>query len=591
MAITFSGVGSGLPVDQIIDATIEAKSYRLYKYQDNQTLYKQQQSALDTVEAKYNSFDSTLEKLIDSKIIHAFDLFDKKSTSLSDDSIANVSVSAGADSGNVEVEVNSLVEPPSLSTSNFAGSITDSVKLADLGIIAGTFSIAFEDTVNNKGILLEVEVDIEDTLSEFFDEINTAITDHDELSGSIATTVDASGQIAMDFSAITTGGIQLDADNPIGNSSSNVADVFGFSSTGNIMNSTPKSSLNLDGTLFGNNANINGWNSDANIPETINIGGLDIEITETTTLRSLMNTVNDDDDCQVSMDYNQATNSINFHGKDEFYSDYIYFSGNTFLSEIGATVNGSTETASQTARQPGEIVIDGETIAIKSNKLTPAETGLKGITMTLNSKTEVGEPLTISISDSTEELEKALEDLVGSFNSIVDTVKQYTFADTEAESYGVLRTEYSLQRMQNDIKMGLSTGVEDDLEYKALSLIGISSAGNDEGHLEFDSSEFLEAFKDNPEDVKALLIGTKDESIEGVLEKIKEQMDVYLDVQTGYFATKDDSLISSVESLNKSIENEEERLESIRQRLVNQYSSLDSTMTSMNSQMSALSQL
>lgn len=588
MAISFGGIGSGLPVNEIIEATIEAKSYRLYQYQEDQDSYKKQQSALDTIESKYKSFESNIEKLMDSKLISAFDLFNKKKTDLSDSSIATVSTSAQAESGNIEIQVNSLVKNPSLSVPSFAGGINNGVKIADLGVIEGTFSIAFEDTTNNKGILLEVEVDSEDTLQDFLDAIDTAITEHDDLSGTVSSNIDANGQLTIDFSALETGGIQLDNDNPLGNSTSNIADVFGFSATGSTITSVNKSSLNLDGTLYGNNANLSNWSSDANIPETINIGGLDIEITETTTLRQIINTVNEAEECQVKMSYNQVANSIEFKGKDNFYSDYIYFSGNALLSELGATVNGTTDTTAQTVRQPGEVIIDGRTIYAKSNKLTPAETGLQGVTITLNKTTATDEPLKINISDSTEELEKAMNDLIGSYNSIIDTVEKYTFSDTEKEQYGVLRTEYSIIRMQNDLRTTMMTALNDELEFKALSLVGITSADDGSGHLELDKEEFLDALNNNKEDLKTLLIGNKDETVKGVLGTVLEELELYLDIENGYFATKDSSLASSITALNKSITTEEDRLEQIRQRLVKQYSDLDSTMSQYNSQGSAL---
>lgn len=591
MAVSFGGIASGLPVNDIIDATINAKAYRLNKYEEDKRLYNSQKSALDTIEAKYNSLESTIEKITDSKLISAFDLFNKKQTDLSDSSIATVTTGSNASSGSIEVEVNSLVKNPKLSVATLAGNITPEVKLYDLGIIEGTFSVAFEDTTNNKGILLEIEIDTEDTIQTLFDNINTAVAENEDLSGTVASSIDASGQVILDFSALETNGIVLDNDNPLGNSTSNISDVFGFTPTGSTLTATPKTSLNLDGTLFGNNANINGWNSDGNIPETINIGGTEIEITETTTLREIMTTVNEDEDCQVEMRYNQALGNIVFEGKDDFYSDYIYFSGNTLLSELGATVNGTTDTTVQTARQPGEVVIDGETLFVKSNKLTPAETGIKGVTITLNKVTQPDEPLDISIYDSTEELEAAMENLVNAYNSIVDTVEQYTFSDTETEQYGVLRTEYTIQRMQNDIRTTLMSGLEEDLEFKAMSLVGISGSDDGSGHLEFDKTEFLDAINQNKSDVKALLIGNSEGTIEGVLEKIQSDLEMYLDIENGYFSTKDSSLNDSITSLNKSITAEEERLEQIRERLVQQYSNLDSTISNYNSQGAALANL
>ncbi|MEI8377815.1 MAG: flagellar cap protein FliD N-terminal domain-containing protein, partial [bacterium] len=181
MSVTFSGIGSGLPVQQLIDATMKANSYRLNSYTKNKDDYTKQQNAYKTVEAKYRSFDSTLQKVVDSKMIYAFDLFDRKSVEVSDKSVASVSVGQGALSGSVELKVNSLAKPPITSASNFAGPITSSINLSQLGIIDGTFAFAFETPTG--ALSIEQDIISGDTLESFINKVNQKITDDTTLDG------------------------------------------------------------------------------------------------------------------------------------------------------------------------------------------------------------------------------------------------------------------------------------------------------------------------------------------------------------------------------------------------------------------------
>ncbi len=595
---TFSGIGSGLPVQQLIDATINADSSRLNSYKTNVSDTTKQQSAYKTVQAKYSSFDTTLQKVIDSKMIYAFDLFDRKSVTVSDNSVASVSVGQGALSGSAEISVNSLAKPPSATVSNFAGPITNSIDLTQLGVIGGALAFNFQAAAG--GVSIESDIVAGDTLTSYINKVNQAIATSNDglvdtttgkvhasgLGGAITCNVDATGVAKLDFSGVTGG--TLNTDSPFSQSKSNFPDVFGFKTGAdpNILTGVPKSSLNLDGKLSDNTVGIKSLGT-LTLPETINIGGLDIEVTADTTLRTIMNTVNESTACQATMKYDQTSNTMTFKAKDDFYSDNIYFSGKALLSDIGVTKpSGVVNTANQTKRQPGEIVLDGKTISIKSNKVTAAETGLTGININLTSVTKADTPLKISVSDNTTDLVAAMKDVVGSFNAMAKTVSDYTYVNIDTGDAGALKSDYSISAMQTTLQMIMMTPVSSNTSYKALSLIGITT---DSGNLTLDETKFLNALSDNSSDVKKLLIGDKDKTVKGVLEKVQDQIKIYNDSQAGFFATKATSLSTSIKDLNKSITDEQSRLAQERTRLVNQYSNLDSIMSQYQSQASSFS--
>lgn len=588
---TFGGLASGLPVDKLIEATIAANSYRLNKYQENKDTATQQQSAYSSVKAKFSSLQTTLQTVMDSNLAYNFDLFQKKSVTVSDNSIATVSTSKGAEPGSYEIQVNSLAKAPKASVSNFAGPINSKVNLYQLGVVEGDFALAFRTTDGNEAII-EDSIDSDDTLDEFIAKLNKKITDSGKLTGNITCSVDINGVTTLDFSNVSGG--TLSSADPYAHSLSNFADVFGFqiSASTNTMTSVPQSSLNLDAKL--SEVGIRSLGT-LNLPETINIGGIEITVTADTTLRKIMNEVNETAECQVKMNFDQTSNTLNFKAKDEFYSDYIYFSGKALLSDIGLTdSNGVVKTSVQTARQNGEIVVDGRTIAIKSNKVTPADTGLTGITINLKSTTKSDEPLKIGVSNNTDALYNAVNNVLGAFNAMAKTIKDYSYvqvnaSDTSAESeQGVLASDFTLSSMKMTLQsLFMSVSNDDSLDYKALAVVGFSS--DESGNMTLDKTEFLNAFSDNSSDLKKLLIGNKADGTTGVFGKVYAQLKQYLDVQTGYFATKSSSLTNSITELNRSITDEQARLDQQRTSLVKQYSNLDSLISNYQSQMSSLS--
>lgn len=583
---TFGGMASGLPVQQLIDATIAANSTRLNKYKEDKDTAAKQQSAYSTIKTKFSSFNSTLQKVIDSRMIYAFDLFDRKKNEVSDNSVATVSTSKGAMTGSVELSVNKLATPPQVTLSNVGGAITSNVSIYELGVIEEDFSIAFQTPTG--GVTITAPVVSGDTLNSYVAKLNQKITESGTLTGSIAVSVDATGVATLDFSGVSGG--TLNAQSPFVNSKSNFADVFGLEVSGNTLVSKPKSVINLDGKIADNSVGFRNFGVQT-VPSTINIGGIKIEITADTTLRQVMNKVNETAVSQVKILYDTTTNSLTFKGKDDFYSDYVYFSGNSFLTDLGLTdSNGLVSTTAQTKRAAGEIEINGKTIAIKSNKVTAAETGLAGVTINLKSLSDPEKPVKISISDNTDDLTKALDDIVGSFNAIKKTIDGYNYVninttDKEAAAdKGVLANEYTIESMMTSLQMKLMTPTKDNITYKALAVVGFST---ENGELKFDKSKFLNALADNPEDIKKLLVGSKDDNTTGILGSVQDLVEQYTDIEKGFFSTKANSLADSVKNLNKSITDEEARLEQQRLGLVKQYSDLDSLVSKYQSQMSS----
>jgi flagellar hook-associated protein 2 len=520
---------------------------------------------------------------------------------LSDTSAFKTSSTGALQKGDLTIGVNKLAEASKSVMSDFAGYINSNTICTDLGITSGNISFNYySDTSNPKTNQITVAVENGDTLGSLLDKINQAMDNAVDKDGNslgladVNASITADGKFHMDLGAHTTNESNFKFTGANG-ASSNFFDVMGLSFNPNVVPTSfegqSKTWLNMSGKLLDNSANLR-------VPVTeggkINIAGVEITVDENTTVKNIIDAVNRSDSSSAKAVYDKNKNQLTFTGKDGTYSDYIYFSGASLLSNYGFTdANGvwNNSGSQHTQRKDGEIVIKRTTIAVKSNTVASNESGVEGLTLNLLKTTASDEPITVTVADDTDSLVKAVSGVVDSFNSIVDTISKYTFSDTKNQQYGILKSDYTIIGMQSDIRSAFMSAVDSTtLEYKAVSLIGITSgavgtsASTTTSKLEFDKEDFLKAYADNPDEVRTLLLGNSSEGVTGVFQNLKSKMDSYLDYTNGYFVTRQDTISKSITSLDKSITEEQTRLDNLKTKLTQQYAKLEQTITDLQSQ-------
>lgn len=602
MSVTFGGLVSGLDTNALIEAEISQKSYRLNRFKTQQQTYTSEKSAIQAMSSKFSAFRSSLQKLLDGNIISSFDLFNKKDVTSSNTGAVKVTSNNLVQKGEHSIEVNKLATPPKSYLKDFAGAMNANTTMSDLGVSAGTVSFSYySDSANPKTTQISIEVKNGDTMGSFIEKANKAMDEAKDGDGNaldigdVEFSITSDGRLKMGLGYHVTSGDNFTS---VGasNTSSNFFDVMGMSLDGARYEviGEPKTWLNLSGKLIGNSANLKHPVTSAG---KMNIGGVEIEVDDKTTMRDVINKVNNTKDGGTAdISYDKVTNQLVITGRDNLYSDYIYFSGTGMLSNYGVTNSDGVWTNSgnnHTTRQNGEIVVNGQTVSVKSNTVTSNDTGIEGLTLNLLRKTKTDEPVDISITDNTEALVEAMQGVVDAYNDIVNTLAKYTKTDTESGEKGPLKNEYTLSTMQSQLRsvlMGSISSGGDDLEYKAASLIGISSGAvsgssvSTSSTLTFDKEKFMEAYNKNPDDVRTLLLGDSSEGIEGLFQTLKTKLDDYLDYEDGYFTQKTESISKSITNLDKSISDEEDRLEKIKTRLTKQYANMETTISKLQSQ-------
>lgn len=147
MSISFSGVGSGLPISDWIDALVEVEQSKIDTLTAKQKTLNQKSSTLNTLRSTYSSVNSASLKFTDALHGSAADIFSKVSVTASDASIVTASVTQSATPSVVKLKVEQLATATtrrSYGTDQLAADIfTDtSKKLSEIGDVkTGSFKI------------------------------------------------------------------------------------------------------------------------------------------------------------------------------------------------------------------------------------------------------------------------------------------------------------------------------------------------------------------------------------------------------------------------------------------------------------------
>ncbi len=181
MALTSSGIGSGLDIDSLVTQLVRAEgsapSLRLNK---REAVYQSDLSAIGQLKSALSEFQTSLESLSN------VDKLQPRSSSSSDPSLFTASADQTATAGSYEIEVLTLAQPAKVRSNSFTDSDTEIIGTGtlDISLGASTFQIAVGSSNN--------------TLEGIRDAINNA-SDNPGLTASIIN-VDGGPQLVLDSS-------------------------------------------------------------------------------------------------------------------------------------------------------------------------------------------------------------------------------------------------------------------------------------------------------------------------------------------------------------------------------------------------------
>ena len=565
MTISFSGVGSGLPIDEWITALVKIEQDKVDTLSSNKEALQKKQSTLNTLKSEYSAVQTATLKLTDSLLGAGSDIFSLVSVETSDESVVSATVTQYATPAVIELEVFQLASS-STKQSDYKESLRNSSsKLSELGVTtSGNFEI--------NGATINVTPDT--TVDSLIYQINNSSTAGVKASLS-------KGRIVLESRDMGSKEIEVTGTDIV-DGTHNFAELLGLTGS-----STNRTTDVMSGITSGSST-LGDIGVTKNARFTIN--GTDININADMTVNEFISAVNSSS-AGVTATLDEGRLVFTNNGGN---TDPIEFGGNsvnesqTFSELLGLDVRFSMGTNA-------EYSLDGIRKTSSSNSLSSDDTGILGLSLELTSETE-DEPVEIIISrdyDAEAPL-SALQTFIDAFNkAIVDTD-----TNTDGQNSGVLSGENNLVSIRNRLRTMITSVVDNPGSYKSLADIGISTGdpgmdvSADTTKLVIDKDKFLSAFEKDPASVKAILIGDNTGGVTrtGVMQNVQDNLKAALDNSSGYFTARTQSLTSEINTLTDKISRKQDYVTSYQERLTKQFNYMDQMISQLNSQFTQMQQ-
>lgn len=565
MSISFSGVGSGLPIDEWITALVKIEQDKVDSLTKDKEALEKKQTTLNTLKSEYNAVQTATLKFTDALMGAGSDIFSKVSVSASDTSVVTATVTQYSTPASIELEIESLATN-SVKTSEYNEAFKDSSKkLSELGVTtAGNFQI--------NGANINITPDT--TIDSLVYQINNSST-----AGVKASLKD--GRLILENREYGDKPLEVTGTDLV-DGTHNFAQLLGLDNTSSAQNSKKNDLLN-DGTTT--LADL-GVEKDGNL----NINGTAIDITADMTVDEFISAVNNSD-AGVTASVKEGRMII--ENKD---------GSNDPIDMNGSSVKGSKNFAEllgfvsyNDSGSNAVFYLNGDRKESTSNTINSESTGILGLSLDLLTTTD-GDPITIDISrdyDAEEPL-TALQNFVDAYNKIIED----TDTNTDSENGGILSGENNLVRIRNNLRTLVTSTVATSSAYKSLADIGITTGAPgmdvsaDTSKLVIDKDKFMDAYARDPAAVKALLVGdnSSGHSSTGLMQEMQTSLKAAIDTQSGYFTARSQSLSSQISSMNDKIDRKQEYVYTYQEKLTKQFNYMDQMIAQMNAQFTQMQQ-
>lgn len=577
MAISFSGLVSGLDTSSWVDALISVRQQDVTKIQTQLASQKNTKAILNDTRSTVSSLRTAIEKLTDAKFGGTFDLFAKSTAESSNTEVFTATAGTNAKKQNYDIRVDQVATSTKAISQNPASSVADDATLLkNLGITNGKFTFYVDGAKNT------FEVTDETTVGDLKSKMSDA---------GINTNIDENGVVR--FSANNDGtdihiGTTTDSSNFMAITGLTRNDDGTYTSTNSLYKATIATKLTAQDSGF----------SQPIKAGTFTIGNAEFTIDENTTLSSLIYQINSNSEAQANAYWDDSTGRLSITSTKEGAS-YINIEAGTsnFTDVMGLTasewdeegnlVNTQLLTSAQVIGKNAIFSINGTTMTATSNTVTSDISRLEGITLNLKrANKEDEEVTTLKVTQNSDDLKNALKSFVGAYNDFVSKI------DTVTASGAEFHGESSLTSLKNTIRnyANGSNNVNGGI-YNMLSEIGISTVKADSNNLaadtnalHFDEDAFMAAFSENPESVKSLLTG--EHSILGMMEETVEQS---LKAVSGFFDVKTATIDSNIKKSETKITKKNENISNYKAQLEKKFQAMESMIAQMQNNYSQFS--
>lgn len=561
------GIGSGLDVRSIVNGLVESERTPF-----NARVTKQEEKATEKITA-YGRLVSATKAFQDAaKKLNDKSLFETNNIS-GGSSYFSSSVTSAAEEGSFSVEVKSVARGQKLSSQAFA-------KDATLG--SGTMRI----DVNGSAISLTL--DGTETLSDLKDKINDA-EGNPGVSASIVT--DDEGQHLI----LNSKGVGIDnsisitvTDDDGNNTDKNGLSAFAFepdtrdttgrtAQVGSFRSNTDlvgdgKLTLDVDGTSF--ITDTDGLTLEQ-LKDKINTDATAAGVTLTASI-----VTNSDGKQQLHLEAGAGQKvTVTADDADKNNTDDQGISALAFNPTAdarvkgGVTAQGVSNLTQTQAATDAQIVIDGSlTVTQSSNEFKDA---IEGVTFNVTKVNDPGKTSTVTISQDTSKVGKALGDFAGAYNSFLETTASLGRINVDSKIVGALSSDSLMRGLVQQVRNVVSQTINATGSVNSLASLGLTT--NREGLLDVNEATLAKQVKGNFDDVKTLFSGKG---------SIGEQLTTVLGDYTGgrgAIQGKIDGYKATIKRLDVEKEDFALKMTALEARLYAQYNAMDQQVARLNS--------
>lgn len=301
------------------------------------------------------------------------------------------------------------------------------------------------------------------------------------------------------------------------------------------------------------------------IDDTIKIKDKELKITDTMTLRDVVNAINGGN---YGTSASIISNRLVLTAKESGVANSVELSdgANGALKTLGV-LNADDSIKNELSKgQDADYVINGIQATSSTNNITNAVDGF-----TIDLKNTSNEEIRISIQNNKTDAVKAVEDMVTAYNKAINQFKAYTDKDTFLQGQSI---PLNVRREMTQLTNFASTGGEHLFNYG----IQVDKVLKD-GSLSLDKAKLEKMYTDDPQKFESMFFG------QNGLGKFMEEKMLRFTGETGSINGKINGLQKSIDTINKDLKQFDVYYANQKKSLLKKYSDFEKTLAGLNSTM------
>ncbi|PLX91433.1 MAG: hypothetical protein C0620_11535 [Desulfuromonas sp.] len=524
MAISFSGLATGLDTGSIVEQLMAAERAPITSLQSDRTWLLSRQQAYKTFDSKLNSFLSGIQKLGSS------DDLQQKTASVSRDDFLSASVGVDALPGtSYQIEVVSLAQVQKGVSQGYQDKEAASFGMGSLTLNVGddVTTIAIDETNNSLQGIMEA--------------INAA--DSGVTASIINDGTDSPYRLVLTGADVATS-FSLESDLPQFN--------------GDVTTLTTGGYADAEAALFGGG--------------TLSLStGFDIAITANSSLNAIRDAINAE----------SALTGVSATVEDDGSGGYkLSLAGGDIVSTDLSGGDGADPFSMATTQDATQAHIRVDNIDIYSTSNTLSE-AVPGVTLDLLSAEE-GTTTNLTVDLNEDAIKAQIKSFVTGYNDVVSFVTSQS--SINGSDGGILSGDSGLSMVKRRLQNMLTQQMSNSGTFTALSQLGLQTQRN--GTLELDDDILTDAIQNDLSSVEKLLVG--ENGSDGIAVVFQNYLEDITDSSDGLLASNQERTETSIRRIDTRIGQIESRLDHKEETMLAQFNAMELLVSGMNSQSSFL---